>query len=168
MEYKLPVLVGSSGSQDTWNQQAVINNNYIIPTYTNPEWSHAFIIVGWDDTKGCWEMENSWGAEWGKSGRAYIPYNYKGLFNEAYGAYDLPNYWKTMNNVWKQLSVIEAAWTWLTKIGHPPINEVDKNIHMKSKSPTEFYIGLLGVIDEFINFVGPDKVAEFKKFKGWK
>lgn len=36
---------------------------------------HANIIYGYDDTKGVFLMENSWGTSWGKSGYWYLPYS---------------------------------------------------------------------------------------------
>jgi cathepsin L len=35
---------------------------------------HAVVIVGWDDSKGAWRMKNSWGADWGEDGYAWIAY----------------------------------------------------------------------------------------------
>ena len=35
---------------------------------------HAIVLVGWDDTNGCWIMKNSWGTGWGESGYMRIAY----------------------------------------------------------------------------------------------
>jgi uncharacterized repeat protein (TIGR03803 family) len=35
---------------------------------------HAVVLVGWDDTNGCWIMKNSWGTGWGESGYMRIAY----------------------------------------------------------------------------------------------
>lgn len=35
---------------------------------------HAFVIVGYDDTSGCFWVHNSWGPEWGVEGYALLPY----------------------------------------------------------------------------------------------
>jgi C1A family cysteine protease len=36
--------------------------------------NHAVVLVGWDDTNGCWIMKNSWGTGWGESGYMRIAY----------------------------------------------------------------------------------------------
>ena len=36
---------------------------------------HANIIYGYDDTKGMFLMENSWGTSWGNAGYWYLPYS---------------------------------------------------------------------------------------------
>ena len=36
---------------------------------------HANIIYGYDDTKGVFLMENSWGTSWGNAGYWYLPYS---------------------------------------------------------------------------------------------
>lgn len=37
---------------------------------------HAVCAVGYDDTKQCFIVKNSWGASWGLDGYFYMPYNY--------------------------------------------------------------------------------------------
>jgi C1A family cysteine protease len=37
---------------------------------------HCQVIVGYDDTKRCWIVRNSWGTSWGEFGYAYVPYTY--------------------------------------------------------------------------------------------
>lgn len=37
---------------------------------------HAVTCVGYDDTKSCFIMRNSWGPEWGDKGHFYLPYKY--------------------------------------------------------------------------------------------
>ncbi len=36
--------------------------------------NHAVVLVGWDDTEGCWLVKNSWGSDWGFDGYAKIKY----------------------------------------------------------------------------------------------
>lgn len=38
--------------------------------------NHVVLILGWDDNKGggSWLIQNSWGENWGNSGRVWIPY----------------------------------------------------------------------------------------------
>lgn len=35
---------------------------------------HAVLLVGWDDARGAWRIRNSWGADWGENGYAWIEY----------------------------------------------------------------------------------------------
>ncbi len=37
---------------------------------------HATVIIGYDDTKQCWEVRNSWGPDWGDGGHFWMPYAY--------------------------------------------------------------------------------------------
>jgi len=50
---------------------------------TAPFINHAVVLVGWDDTNGCWIMKNSWGTGWGESGYMRIAY---GCDQIGYGA----------------------------------------------------------------------------------
>ena len=36
--------------------------------------NHVVLLVGWDDDKQAWLIKNSWGAEWGENGFAWIKY----------------------------------------------------------------------------------------------
>jgi C1A family cysteine protease len=36
--------------------------------------NHAVLLIGWDDEKQAWRVKNSWGAEWGENGFAWIKY----------------------------------------------------------------------------------------------
>jgi len=44
---------------------------------------HAVCMVGYDDTKQCFIVKNSWGASWGLNGYFYMPYQYAGDANLA-------------------------------------------------------------------------------------
>ena len=37
---------------------------------------HAITIVGWDDSIKCFEIQNSWGSNWCKNGKFFIPYEW--------------------------------------------------------------------------------------------
>ncbi len=37
---------------------------------------HCMVIVGFDDTRGLYEVDNSWGFTWGDEGRCWLPYEY--------------------------------------------------------------------------------------------
>ena len=41
--------------------------------------NHAITIVGWDDDKNAWLIKNSWGADWGMGGFAWVDYDYNGI-----------------------------------------------------------------------------------------
>jgi len=41
--------------------------------------NHAITIVGWDDSKNAWLIQNSWGAYWGINGFAWIEYGASGI-----------------------------------------------------------------------------------------
>jgi Papain family cysteine protease len=44
-----------------------------------PEGGHVVLIVGYDDTAGCWIIKNSWGTGWGDSGFGLIAYGQCGI-----------------------------------------------------------------------------------------
>lgn len=45
------------------------------PTQGDPyATNHAVNIIGWDDTKGCWLVKNSWGPNWGNNGTFWVSY----------------------------------------------------------------------------------------------
>lgn len=51
--------------------------NYIVPIPTQSEamyGGHAVTIVGYDDVKQCFKIQNSWGVNWGDNGYFYMPY----------------------------------------------------------------------------------------------
>jgi len=37
---------------------------------------HALVLEGWSDTRGAFEVRNSWGASWADKGICYFPYQY--------------------------------------------------------------------------------------------
>lgn len=43
---------------------------------TTPSASHAVTIIGYDDTKNAWLIQNSWGTSWGCNGKLWIDYNF--------------------------------------------------------------------------------------------
>jgi hypothetical protein len=52
---------------------------------------HAVVLVGWDDTNGCWIMKNSWGTGWGESGYMRIAYGCDQIgYGAAYAVWVLP------------------------------------------------------------------------------
>ena len=45
--------------------------------------THSVLIVGWDDAKGAWKIENSWGTGWGDKGFGWVAYGSCGLGHNA-------------------------------------------------------------------------------------
>jgi C1A family cysteine protease len=73
---------------------------------------HAVLAVGYDDSKQCLIVRNSWGKNWGLNGYFYLPYDYiTPEYSEDYwtireiedcGEYK-PNWWQRFINWLKQL-----------------------------------------------------------------
>lgn len=53
---------------------------------------HWINIVGYDDERGAWLIQNSWGEDWGINGLAWLDYEYP--INESWSIFD----WKPKNN----------------------------------------------------------------------
>lgn len=83
----------SALSSDRYTIKRMINNNHagmcgfnmdsnfynstcdtIWKTAGSPMAAHAVAIVGYDDTKSAWLIQNSWGTGWGCNGQAWIDY----------------------------------------------------------------------------------------------
>lgn len=47
---------------------------------------HCMVIVGYDDSKQCFIVRNSWGNSWGLAGYCYIPYQYISEFASDFWA----------------------------------------------------------------------------------
>jgi hypothetical protein len=47
-----------------------------LPPADSPAGGHAYKFVGFDDGRGAFLMQNSWGSGWGLLGHAWMPYNY--------------------------------------------------------------------------------------------
>jgi hypothetical protein len=51
---------------------------------TDVGWAnHAVLLVGWDDSDGCWFIKNSWGSGWGENGYARVKYGDLEQYNYA-------------------------------------------------------------------------------------
>ncbi|KAK6525180.1 hypothetical protein TWF694_005326 [Orbilia ellipsospora] len=78
--------------------------------------SHAVVAVGFDDSipykganggesKGCFLVQNSWGADWGDNGYFWMPYEYLNFKYQNHGARDDVFKWyvSTVRNCWTLL-----------------------------------------------------------------
>jgi len=60
-------------------ESAEVKKTGIVPMPTQAEGvlgGHAVVAVGYDDTKRCFIVRNSWGEKWGDCGHCYMPYEY--------------------------------------------------------------------------------------------
>lgn len=58
---------------------AKMESGYMVPMPTSKDrkiCAHAMLIVGYDDSKLAFIIQNSWGNEWGDNGYHYMPYDY--------------------------------------------------------------------------------------------
>ena len=71
-----------------WYEDFKVENGKVVsPSDFNTNYGyHAIMIYGWDNKLGGWRIQNSWGKDWGNSGRAIYPYNYP--IREAWGITD--------------------------------------------------------------------------------
>jgi hypothetical protein len=51
----------------------------VLPPPDQTAGGHAYKFVGYDDSKGAFLMQNSWGSAWGLLGHAWMPYEYVSL-----------------------------------------------------------------------------------------
>lgn len=51
----------------------------VMPQPDHMSGGHAYKFVGYDDSKGAFLMQNSWGSGWGMLGHAWMPYRYVSL-----------------------------------------------------------------------------------------
>lgn len=63
----LSVDAAAGGDWDGLGPNEIIDGN-------NGGINHMILLVSWDDAKGAWEFQNSWGKNWANNGRAWIKY----------------------------------------------------------------------------------------------
>jgi C1A family cysteine protease len=63
-----------------------LGNGQILGKFTGSSLGgHCYCIIGYDDTKGAFKFQNSWGTGWGSSGYGWISYTYiTSWWQEAY------------------------------------------------------------------------------------
>lgn len=74
---------------------------------------HCVVLVGYDDTQGCWIAKNSWGTSWGESGFFRIAYGQCGM--ESWHVCGVP---ATTLRTWLPSQQILGLWS----------NEADNNV----------------------------------------
>jgi hypothetical protein len=78
-EVKLSIyLFGSTWVGREWPESWFSPEGYFarMPKPSGERFGHAFTLVGWNDKRGVWVAQNSWGQDWGRGGRAEIPYEF--------------------------------------------------------------------------------------------
>ena len=72
-----PMVCGISIYESFESQEVADTGMVPMPTATEQFLGgHAVLIVGFDDSKQCFIMRNSWGVDWGIQGYFYMPYSY--------------------------------------------------------------------------------------------
>jgi len=82
---KKPVVIGMNTPPSFHQRGTEVWRPYENPN--NRYGGHAMCVIGYDDNKygGAFEVQNSWGTDWGDKGYIWIPYNdFAGFVFEAY------------------------------------------------------------------------------------
>ncbi len=59
---------------------------------------HAMCVIGYDDSRQAFQIQNSWGRQWGKNGVAWVKYrDFKEFVREAYGMDPMPKSGAALN-----------------------------------------------------------------------
>lgn len=70
-----PIIFGFLVYQNFMTDE-VANTGIMPPPQGKTLGGHAVCIVGYDDEKQCFRVQNSWGSHWGKQGDFYMPYDF--------------------------------------------------------------------------------------------
>ena len=87
-----PLVVGAKLGESfmKWNSSAVITSDDP-DSYNGGHAYHAMMIVGYDDSRKAFRIQNSWGsAEWGDNGYIWVGYNHF-INNFAFGVWSASN-----------------------------------------------------------------------------
>ena len=74
-------------SFDVYADFMVLGSGIYHQMSTSYQGGHIMLIIGYDDTQGCWIVKNSWGTTWGASGYCRIKYGECNI--DAYAKYGL-------------------------------------------------------------------------------
>ncbi|MCQ2190007.1 MAG: C1 family peptidase [Paludibacteraceae bacterium] len=97
---KGPLVVGAKLGEQfmKWNNSQVITVDDP-DSYNGGHAYHAMLIVGYDDSRRAFRIQNSWGAsEWGDNGFIWVGYNHF-ISNFAFGVWSASNDANAYNNV---------------------------------------------------------------------
>ena len=93
--YKQAIVQGNGMIAVTWGNNACWQTgNVLVPDLPSQMvWRHIIYIIGYDDTKKCFEFVNSWSKDWGDAGFGCLPYAYvtNGYLANPTTLVDLPN-----------------------------------------------------------------------------
>jgi len=125
--------ISASVNMRPWPQGRFTN---VLNTCTGDLVNHVILIVGWNDALGAWRIRNSWGADWGDNGEAwvtyecnaigfaanyvtyptgrgvYVDFNYTGLAGNETGLFNQP-----FNTLAEGVSALDAGGTLSVKTG---------------------------------------------------
>ncbi|PQA95234.1 hypothetical protein B0A69_07275 [Chryseobacterium shigense] len=90
LSMNLPVIIAVSVDDSFYNMGST---GWIWKAHSGQNYGgHAICVVGYDDSKQAFKVQNSWGPSWGSSGHFWIDYSFfaktsNGAINESYVAY---------------------------------------------------------------------------------
>ncbi|MCW3160700.1 C1 family peptidase [Chryseobacterium oryctis] len=90
LSMKLPVIIAVTVDDAFYNMGST---GWIWKSHSGKNYGgHAICVVGYDDAKQAFKVQNSWGTSWGQSGYFWIDYSFfaksfGGAINECYVAY---------------------------------------------------------------------------------
>jgi len=67
---------GAAWLGSSWYNSWFSPVNGVLPAPDSVAGGHAYLAVGWSDTRKAFRFQNSWGTGWAQSGRAWLPYAY--------------------------------------------------------------------------------------------
>ena len=98
--YSDPVLMGIPVSDDFDNLNST-NQIYDVYNPATCRGGHAITLIGYDDTRQAFKLQNSWGTDWGIDGYGWISYNLikNAQFNDWINFNGFPTYGYVVNDI---------------------------------------------------------------------